>query len=45
MYKSESEIKMPDQEQLDVFRNLLASARRRGKLRVSKHLTEVSQIS
>ena len=41
LYKSESEIQVPDQEQLDTFRNLLASARGRGKLRVPKELAEV----
>jgi len=42
LYKRESEIKVPDQGQLDTFRNLLASARGRGKLRVPKQLAEVS---
>jgi len=41
LYKSESEIKVPDQTQLDTFRNFLASARGRGKLRVPKQLAEV----
>jgi len=41
LYKSESEIEMPDQEQLDAFRNLLVSARRRKKLRVPKQLAEL----
>lgn len=44
LYKSESEIRMPDQEKLDAFRNLLASARRREKLRVSQQLAEVRRV-
>lgn len=41
LYKSETEIKVPDQAQLDTFRNFLASARGRGKLRVPRPLAEV----
>jgi len=41
LYKGESEIKVPDQEQLDAFRDLLASARGRERLRVPKELAEV----
>ena len=41
LYKSESEIKVPDQGQLDAFRNLLASAGGREKLGVPKQLAEV----
>lgn len=44
LYKDESEIKMPNQGQLDTFRNLLTSARRREKLRVPKQLAEVGQV-
>lgn len=40
-YKSNSEIKMPDQEQLVAFRNLLTGARRRERLSVPKELAEV----
>ena len=41
LYRSESEIKVPDQGQLATFRNLLASARGRGNLKVPKQLAEV----
>ena len=44
MYKSEYEIKMPDQKQLDAFRNLLTGARRRERLSVPKQLAEVRPI-
>lgn len=44
LYKSQFEIKMPDQGQLDAFRNLLTGARRRGRLSVPKHLAEVRLI-
>jgi len=41
LYKSEYEIKMPDREQLDAFRNLLIGARRRERLIVPKQLAEL----
>lgn len=44
LYKSEYEIKMPDQKQLDAFRNLLTGARRRERLSVPKQLAEVRPI-
>ena len=45
LYKSESEIKMPDQGQLDTFRSLLINARQRERLRVPKQLAEVRLIN
>ena len=44
LYKSEYEIKLPDQEQLDAFRNLLTDARLRERLSVPKQLAEVRLI-
>ncbi|KAF9646854.1 hypothetical protein BDM02DRAFT_3099124 [Thelephora ganbajun] len=41
LYKSESEIKIPDQGQLDDFRNLLFSAKRREKAGMPKQLAEL----
>lgn len=43
LYKSEPEIKIPDQGQLDNFRDLLSGARRRERSRVSMELVEVRQ--
>ena len=45
LYKDESDIKMPDQGQLETFRNLLSGARQRGKPSVPKELSEVRQIN
>lgn len=44
LYKNESEIEMPDQQQLDAFRDLLSGARRREKLKLPKQVAEVRQI-
>jgi hypothetical protein len=44
LYKSEYEIRMPNQKQLDAFRNLLTSASRRERLSVPKQLAEVRLI-
>jgi len=44
LYKNQSEIKMPDQGQLDAFRNLLIGARRRARPNVPKNLAEVGLI-
>ena len=44
LYKSNCEIRMPGQEQLDAFRNLLTGARRRERLSVPKQLAEVRLI-
>jgi len=41
LYKSESEVEMPNQAQLDAFRSLLTDARRREGPRISKHLAEL----
>ena len=40
LYKNESEIEMPDQQQLDAFRDLLSRARRKEKLKVPKQVAE-----
>ena len=45
LYKSESEINMPDQDQIDAFRGLLTGARRRERLGVPKVLAEVRLIN
>jgi len=44
LYKNEYELKMPDQEQLDAFRNLLTGARQRERFSVPKQLAEVRLI-
>ena len=45
LYKSESEINMPDQDQIDAFRSLLTGARRRERLSVPKKLAEVRLVN
>jgi hypothetical protein len=44
LYKSESEINMPDQDQIDAFRSLLIGARGRERLGVSRELAEVRLV-
>ena len=44
LYKSESEIDMPHQDEIDAFRSLLTGARRRERLGVPKRLAEVRLV-